>query len=70
MHPKNDDANLMFMMSSEKGGQGDFEFRIDSRSNRSGGNLGGTGGAGGNKSQEDNNLLELMVMHHAADAIR
>ena len=61
----------MFMMSSEKGGNGDLDFRIDNRSNRSGGNFAaGTGGAGGHSHNDDNNLLELMVMQNAADAIR
>lgn len=57
-------------MMSEKGGNGDLDFRFDTRSQKSGAvGLGGTGGAGGN-SNDDNNLLELMVMQNAADAIR
>ena len=58
------------MMMSEKGGDGGFDFRFDNRSNRSSGRgLAGTGGAGGH-SGDENNLLELMVMQNAADAIR
>lgn len=65
------------MMMSEKGGDGVFDFDIDGenrsqRSRRSANGHGGTGGIGGssNLGHEDNNLLELMVMQKAAEAIR
>lgn len=70
MHTKSQSNANMFLMS-EKGGAADdgLEFRFDSRrSNASGGGkkLGGTGDA----HSEDNNLLELMVMQNAVEAIR
>ena len=63
---------LIGMMNSEKGG--DIDFNFESRINRSlrSGGHGGTGGVGSHSANggEDNNLLELMVMQNAADAIR
>jgi hypothetical protein len=58
------------MMQSEKGGDGEFNFKFDERSIHSGASRGlaGTGGLGGRS--DENNLLELMVMQNAADAIR
>lgn len=59
----------MFLMD-EKGAVDDgLEFGFNTRrSNASAGgkNMGGTGGA----HSEDNNLLELMVMQNAVEAIR
>lgn len=59
------------MMQSERGGNGGINFKYDEQSNKSGFSRGlaGTGGLGG-RSNDENNLLELMVMQNAADAIR
>lgn len=65
--PAESKSQFPMMMQSERGGNGGINFKYDEQSNKSG--LAGTGGLGG-RSNDDNNLLELMVMQNAADAIR
>lgn len=70
LHQKSQSNTGMMFIMSEKGGDAGLDFRFDNQSNGSGHhnvrNMGATGGA----HSDDNNLLELMVMQNAADAIR